>query len=144
ARDAQAILRPMLLRNPGDATLQRSYARASELAGDLVRAAEAYAEAAYLNGRAEDAVNQLQALKLRDDLDYYQRSRIDARIGEMMPLVLELREEGLRAERQGRDGRGLAFDAQPPLPDSGWRFEARGRSGAGDPRHWAASTVIEA
>jgi predicted Zn-dependent protease len=131
AREAQGILRPVLLRNPDDASLQRSYARASELAGDLVRAAEAYAEAAYLNGRAEDALNQLQALKLRDDLDYYQRSRIDARIGEMMPLVLELREEGLRADRQGRGGQGLALDREAALPATDWRFSAGASSGGG-------------
>ncbi len=110
-RRAQAVLRPLLLTAASDIALQRSFGRASELAGDPVRASEAHAEAAYLSGRAEDALNQLQALKLRDDLDYYQRARIDARIAELTPVVLELRERGIRAGRDTRSNRGLGFSA---------------------------------
>ena len=64
---------------------------ASEIAGDPVRAGEAYAEAAYLNGRPEQALVQLNTLKKRSDVDYYARSRIDARIAAITPTVLELR-----------------------------------------------------
>ncbi|WP_395792719.1 M48 family metalloprotease [Aquimonas sp.] len=106
-RRAQEVLRPLLLRRGDDIALQRSFGRASELAGDIVRASEAHAEASYLSGRAEDALNQLQALKLRDDLDYYQRARIDARIAELTPVVLELRERGIRAGREQQSNRGL-------------------------------------
>lgn len=98
-RRAQEVLRPLVLSGGADIALQRSYGRASELAGDEIRASEAHAEAAFLSGRAEDALNQLQALKERSDLDYYQRSRIDARIAQWMPVVLELRERGYRAGR---------------------------------------------
>lgn len=94
---AQAVLRPILGDSLYDAALQEAFGRACELAGDLPRAAEAFAEAAFLSGRAEDALNQLQRLKERDDLDYVQRARIDARIAEMTPIVLELRERGIRA-----------------------------------------------
>jgi beta-barrel assembly-enhancing protease len=94
---AQAVLRPILAESQYDAALQEAFGRACELAGDLPRAAEAFAEAAFLSGRAEDALNQLQRLKARDDLDYVQRARIDARIAEMTPIVLELRERGIRA-----------------------------------------------
>jgi predicted Zn-dependent protease len=111
-RRAQAVLRPLLLSAASDIALQRSFGRASELAGDPVRASEAHAEAAYLAGRAEDALNQLQALKQRDDLDYYQRARIDARIAELTPVVLELRERGIRAGRETRSSSGLGFDAE--------------------------------
>ena len=90
------MLRPLLPESGNDPTFQRAFARASEVAGDVVRAGEAHAEAAYLSGRAEDALNQLGALKKRDDLDYYQRARIDARIAALTPLVLELRKQGLR------------------------------------------------
>jgi beta-barrel assembly-enhancing protease len=104
-RRAQEVLRPLILGGRADIALQRSFGRASELAGDPVRASEAHAEAAFLSGRAEDALNQLQALKERTDLDYYQRARIDARIAAWTPVVLELRERGFRAGRESQDRR---------------------------------------
>ncbi len=97
-RLAQDVLRPLLVDGLFDAALQQTFARASETAGDLARAGEAYAENAFLSGRAEDALNQLQRLKERDDLDYVQRSRIDARISAITPIVLELRAQGIRPE----------------------------------------------
>lgn len=112
-RRAQDILRPLLGDGAGDAAFQQEFARASELAGDLIRAGEAYAETAYLGGRPEDALNQLERLKQRPDLDYYQRARIDARIAAITPTVLELRRRGLRPEDQQDGGRrrqaGMAF-----------------------------------
>ena len=107
-RRAQTILRPLLADSGEDAIFQHAFARASELAGDTVRAGEAYAEVAFLNGRAEDALNQLEALKKRGDLDYYQRSRIDARIAAMTPIVLELRKDGVRPADADRDHTHLA------------------------------------
>jgi len=91
ARRSLDLLRPLIERYADDPDLQKSFGRANQLAGDKVRAAEAYAEAAYLNGHAEDALNQLKALAKQTDLTYYQRSRIEARITRMTPLVLELR-----------------------------------------------------
>jgi predicted Zn-dependent protease len=91
ARRAQELLRPLIERYAGDPDLQKSYARACQLGGDKVRAAEAYAEAAYLNGHAEDALNQLKTLSKEPDLTFYQRSRVDARITELTPEVLALR-----------------------------------------------------
>ena len=73
-----------------------AYARANEIAGEPVRAGEAWAEAAYLSGRPEQALVQLNNLKKRDDLDYYARARIDARIAAITPVVLELRRQGIR------------------------------------------------
>lgn len=102
---AQAVLRPILGQSPYDPSLQEAFGRACELAGDVSRAAEAFAEAAFLSGRAEDALNQLRRLKERADVDYVQRARIDARIAEMTPIVLELRERGIRAgDRRGLSG----------------------------------------
>ncbi len=66
-----------------------------------MRAGEAHAAAAYLNGRAEDALNQLTQLTKRNDLDYYQRTRIEARITEMTPTVLELRRRKIKPSDQG-------------------------------------------
>jgi predicted Zn-dependent protease len=95
-RRAQAILRPLLNANADDPGLQAEFARASDMAGDPIRAGEAYAEAAYLNGRPEQALLQLNTLKKRDDLDYYARARIDARIAAITPTVLELQRQGIR------------------------------------------------
>jgi predicted Zn-dependent protease len=95
---AQAILRPLLGSSGEDPVFQGVFARASEIAGDPVRAGEAWAEAAYLNGRPEQALVQLNTLKKRDDVDYYARARIDARIAAITPTVLELRREGIKDE----------------------------------------------
>lgn len=92
---AQAVLRPLLSRSAEDPTFQQQFGRANELAGDTARAGEAYAEAAFLNGRPEQALIQLQTLKRRDDLDYYARARVDARIAVITPQVLELRRQGI-------------------------------------------------
>ena len=102
-RRAQAILRPLASRSGDDPVFQRTFARASEIAGDPVRAGEAYAEATYLNGRAEQALLQLNTLRRRDDLDYYARARIDARIAAITPVVLELERQGIRDEDIRRD-----------------------------------------
>lgn len=95
---AQEVLRPLLNSAAGDPVFQRTFGRASEIAGDPVRAGEAYAEAAYVNGRPEQALVQLNILKKRNDLDYYARTRIDARIAAITPTVLELRRQGVRDE----------------------------------------------
>ncbi|WP_407354444.1 M48 family metalloprotease [Luteimonas sp. R10] len=97
-RRAQELLRPLLRSAADDPLFQRTFARISEIAGDPVRAGEAYAEAAFLSGRAEQALVQLNTLKKRDDLDYYARARIDARIAAITPTVLELRRQGIRDE----------------------------------------------
>lgn len=107
---AQGLLRPLLADGLEDPLLQRSFARACEQAGDLNRAAEAHAEAAFLSGRAEDALNQLQRLKDQANLDYVQRARVDARIAVMTPVVLELRAQGVRP---GDARRGGAWSLQP-------------------------------
>jgi predicted Zn-dependent protease len=95
---AQAVLRPLMGQSGEDPEFQEAFGHASEMAGDPVRAGEAYAEAAYLRGRPEQALVQLNRLKKRDDLDYYARSRIDARIAAITPTVLELKRQGIRDE----------------------------------------------
>ncbi len=95
---AQSLLRPLLRSAADDPVFQRTFARVSEIAGDPVRAGEAWAEAALLSGRAEQALVQLNTLRRREDLDYYARARIDARITAITPMVLELRRQGIRDE----------------------------------------------
>ena len=51
---------------------------------------------AFLNGRAEDALNQLKALASKEKLTYYQRARVDARITAMTPIVLDIRKRERR------------------------------------------------
>ena len=100
---AQAILRPLAASAAEDPVYQEAFGRASDLAGDPVRAGEAHAEAEYLNGRPERALVQLENLKKRGDLDYYARARIDARIAAITPTVLELRRIGVKDESVRRD-----------------------------------------
>lgn len=102
-RRAQAVLRPLLSESADDPVFQHRFARACELAGDVARAAEAYAESAFLNGRAEDALNQLNGLLKRDDVDYVQRARVEARIATITPVVLELRRQGIKPQNQRED-----------------------------------------
>ncbi|MEO7068095.1 MAG: M48 family metalloprotease [Rhodanobacter sp.] len=87
---AANLLRP-LLNNAVEPEIYDAYARASDKAGDSVRAGEAFADASYYSGRPFDAMEQLKRLLKRDDLDYYARVRIQARISELTPLVLELK-----------------------------------------------------
>ncbi len=110
AQRAQDLLRPMVAKHAEDPDLQRAYGRSAELSGDKVRAAEAFAEATFLNGRAEDALNQLKALSRDGDLDYTQRARVDARITSMTPIVLDLRKRGMR-EESGSSSGGFTEDA---------------------------------
>jgi predicted Zn-dependent protease len=83
AETASVVLRQQILSHPEDPTLYTLYARASNGAGDNVRAEEAMAESYYLRGHSQEAVKQLQELVKRDDLDYYQRARITARLTEL-------------------------------------------------------------
>jgi len=97
-RRAQAVLRPLLVSAKEDPVFQHTFARASEVAGDAVRAGEAYAEAEFLNGRPERALIQLNTLLKRPELDYYARARIEARVAAITPTVLELRSQGIHDE----------------------------------------------
>lgn len=92
ADTASVILRQQLLTHPDDPTLYALYARASNTAGNTIRAKEAIAESYYLRGGTYEAVTQLQELVNRDDLDYYERARIAARLNE---LQIEMVKQGL-------------------------------------------------
>ncbi|WP_243049442.1 M48 family metalloprotease [Dyella sp. RRB7] len=111
ARQAAAMLQPMLDNND-EPELYQSYARASTKAGDPIRAGEAFADAAYLSGRPFDAMEQLKRLLQRPDLDYYARARIQARINDLTPLVMELRKRKIQTD-DNPDGR-----SQQPLQNS--------------------------
>jgi len=95
AARATEILRHYLRHHANDVAMTELYARAADRAGDPVRAAEALAESYYLRGGIREAIVQLERVSERDDLDYYQRSRITARLN-------ELRAERLRLSSRAR------------------------------------------
>jgi predicted Zn-dependent protease len=108
AKQAATMLLPML-DNSEEPELYRTFARASDKAGDSIRAGEAFADASYLSGRPFDAMEQLKRMLQRPDLDYYARARIQARISELTPLVMELRKRRVQTD-DNPDGR-----SQQPL-----------------------------
>lgn len=101
AQVAVDVLRPLLPRFDKDPNLYALFARANELVGDDVRAAEAHAQAFFLRGQYDDAMRQLERTARRNDLDYYQRARIDAQMARWKPTVLQNRERGFQQQRIG-------------------------------------------
>ncbi len=96
---AVKILERQMRRDPEQPRISEMLARAANLAGDPVRAAEAVAANYYQRGGLPQAIEQLQRVLERDDLDYYDRARISARLD-------QLRVERLRtmSDRQGQQG----------------------------------------
>lgn len=90
AEIASTILRQQLLTHPDDPTLYVLYAGASNSAGNTVRAKEAIAESYYQRGSTQAAITQLQALVNSEDLDYYERARISARLSELQIELVKL------------------------------------------------------
>jgi predicted Zn-dependent protease len=90
AETASTILRQQLLTHPDDPTLYVLYAGASNNAGNTVRAKEAIAESYYQRGSTQAAITQLQALVNSEDLDYYERARISARLNELQIELVKL------------------------------------------------------
>jgi beta-barrel assembly-enhancing protease len=98
AERAIDVLRELTTAYESDPAVHELLARAYELAGQPVRAGETYARASAYRGALEDSLAQLQNLTRRSDLSFYERSRVDALIAEIMPIVLEIR------ERENRSG----------------------------------------
>ncbi|MEO6968427.1 MAG: M48 family metalloprotease [Rhodanobacteraceae bacterium] len=94
AKLAQGQLKP-LLDDDSEPALYGTYGHACHLAGDDIRAGEAYADATFLSGRPIDALGQLKRLSERPDLDYYARARIEASIAQITPIVLEMQRRNL-------------------------------------------------
>jgi len=90
AETASTILRRQLLTHPEDPSLWALYARASNTAGDTVRAREAIAESYFLRGGVYEALAQLRELINSDELDYYERARISARLNEIQIQMVKL------------------------------------------------------
>lgn len=90
AERASEILRSYLRDYPDDVEMTELYARAADRAGDNIRAAEALASSYYMRGGIQEAIVQLERINKRDDLDYYQRSRVTARLNQMRAERLRL------------------------------------------------------
>lgn len=88
AAKAARILRQQLLGRGDDPWLHELAARAASIAGDDVRASEELAESYFHSGSVKEAIEQLEMLSDREDLDYYQRARVTARLEEMR-IVLQ-------------------------------------------------------
>ncbi|MEM1410937.1 MAG: M48 family metalloprotease [Pseudomonadota bacterium] len=86
---ARDVLRQQLQKRSDSPRLFELFARASSIAGDEIGASEALAEAYFLSGSVDEAVDQLERLQQRDDLDYYQRSRVTARLEEMRVITAD-------------------------------------------------------
>ncbi len=80
---AASILQNQLRRNPDDPRITELLAHAADRAGDPVRAAEAVATNYYQRGGLPQAIEQLQRVLEREDLDYYDRARISAKLDRM-------------------------------------------------------------
>ncbi|MEE4173925.1 MAG: M48 family metalloprotease [Xanthomonadales bacterium] len=92
AAEAAEVLRGQLRERNDNPRLHELHARASALAGDDITASEALAESYFLSGSVEEAMQQLEMLKDRDDLDYYQRARITTRLDEMRIIMADFGE----------------------------------------------------
>lgn len=90
---ASEVLRRQLLDNNDNPALYELYARASSIAGNDVRASEAMAESYFRRGGIKEAIEQLEMLRRRDDLSYYQRARVTARLDEMRVIAADFDEE---------------------------------------------------
>lgn len=82
AARAATVARAHLRDHPRDLRMTEMLARAADRSGDDVRALEALAESYYLRGGVSEAIVQLEKAVARDDLDFYQRARINARLND--------------------------------------------------------------
>ncbi len=88
AARAATVIRAHLRDHPDDLRMTELLAQASDRSGDSVRATEALAESYYLRGGIAEAIEQLEKVLARNDLDYYQRARISSRLGDFRSLHL--------------------------------------------------------
>lgn len=99
AAKASELLNRQLQRNPDDPRVSEMLAHAADRAGEPVRAAEAVATHYYQLGGLPQAIEQLQRVLERDDLDYYDRARISAKLDRMrVERLRTMREQGQRPE----------------------------------------------
>ena len=89
---ARKLLRNLLGKYSNDSQLHQMYARASEKSKKIGDAYFHLAEYYYLNGSTETAIDHLTRARKLPEMDYYLRSRIDARLKQYQAM-LELEKE---------------------------------------------------
>lgn len=104
AAAAAGILQNQMRRNPDDIRITELLAHAADRAGDPVRAAEAVATNYYQRGGLPQAIEQLQRVLDREDLDYYDRARISAKLDRMrVERMRTMPEPGQQTRQLSRD-----------------------------------------
>lgn len=98
---ASSLLRQLLRSHPDDPEVHRLLARAAADTGHQGESHEHLAEYHYAIGELEAAERQLEIATRAPDLDFYGRSRVEARLKEVAAEVKELR----RSSGTGRDTR---------------------------------------
>lgn len=83
AAKARDRLRAALGEHPDDPTIHRLLAQAQSAAGDLGAAYQAQAEYLYLTGDIRGAIRQLENARRLQNNDFYQASKIEARLAEL-------------------------------------------------------------
>jgi len=76
---------------PGDARLHALQAKAYALQGQRLQQHRAQAEAYLAEGRLEEAILQLDLARQAGDADFFEQSRVDARLRELRQRKMELR-----------------------------------------------------
>ncbi len=92
-RRAEALLRPLISRYSSQPSLFLLYSRAAEASGMSTRAGEAFAQYTLLMGQVYDASKQLEELLKDNDLSYYQRSRIEAKLDQVRVQLARIERE---------------------------------------------------
>lgn len=115
---ASDVLQQQMRRNPEDSRITELLAHAADRAGQPVRAAEAVAANYHQRGGLPQAIEQLERVLERDDLDYYDRARISAKLDRLrVERLRTLREDPPGQSRQDRDrlsrGPSTAVTNQP-------------------------------
>ncbi len=98
-RKARQLLRAALADFPDRPDLHTLLARTEHRLGNTVNATLADAHARFLNGDIYQAVQTLKALKRNEQLNYYQRSKLEARLKQYREANPELMKKQARKDR---------------------------------------------
>jgi predicted Zn-dependent protease len=86
---ARKYLQSYLKHQKADPSIHKLYARVADKAGYPAEMREHLAEYYFLNGQTSTAIEQLQQASLIKNLDFYQSSRIEARIQQLEKYKLK-------------------------------------------------------
>ena len=101
-KKSRALVRSALADFPDRPDLYRLLGRAEHALGHDINATMADAQVNFLNGNLYQAVQTLKALKKREDLNYYQRSKLEARLKQYREADPELMKKQQRQDKHLR------------------------------------------